>query len=133
MDSRSANLRPEIINPICILDDDSSVLGALQELLASDGFEARTFEIPDKFLAYAQEHAVKLAVLDVWMPEKNGIEVQERLHELSPETRVIIITGREEPAIRIAAMEAGAFAFLGKPFDDETFLALVRKAVCEPP
>jgi FixJ family two-component response regulator len=129
VDSRSGDHIPGIITSICILDDDYSVLRSLRELLASDGFEARTFEIPDKFLAYAQEHAVRLAVLDVWMPETNGIEVQERLHELSPETRVIIITGREEPAIRSAALEGGAFAFLLKPFDDETFLTLVRRAL----
>jgi FixJ family two-component response regulator len=45
------------------------------------------FDSPDHFLAYAQD-AVKLAVLDVWMPQTNGIEVQERLHELSPTTQV---------------------------------------------
>jgi|ERR1700722_1644822 FixJ family two-component response regulator len=119
------------IKPICILDDDSSVLNSLRELLASDGFEARTFDRADQFLAYAQEHPVNLAVLDVWMPEMNGVAVQERLHELSPDTRVIIITAREEPAIRTAAMEGGAFAFVGKPFDDEMFLKLVRGALSE--
>jgi two-component system response regulator FixJ len=122
---------PEIIKPICILDDDSSVLSSLRELLDSDGFEARTFDSPDRFLAYAQEHGVKLAVLDVWMPETNGIEVQARLHELSPATQVIMITGREEAPIRAAALERGAFAFLVKPFDDEAFLALVRSALRE--
>ena len=126
MDSAAPSPIPEIVKPICILDDDSSVLNSLRELLDSDGFEARTFDNPNQFLAYAQEHPVKLAVLDVWMPEMNGVEVQERLRELSPDTRVIIITAREEPAIRTAAMEAGAFGFLGKPFDDEAFLTLVR-------
>jgi FixJ family two-component response regulator len=119
------------IKPICVLDDDSSVLSSLRELLASDGFEAETFDNPDKFLSYTQEHAVKLAVLDVWMPETNGIEVQERLHELSPETRVIIITAREETALRATALERGAMAFLVKPFDDEAFLALVRSVLPE--
>jgi FixJ family two-component response regulator len=122
---------PGAIKPICILDDDSSVLNSLRELLDSDGLEARTFDNPDRFLAYAQEHPVKLAVLDVWMPEVSGIEVQESLRKLSPGTRVIIITAREEPEIREAAMEAGAFAFLGKPFDDEIFLTLVRSALGE--
>jgi FixJ family two-component response regulator len=70
-------------------------------------------------------------VLDVWLPQLTGIEVQERLREVSPETVVIIITGREEPAIRAAAMEAGAFGFLGKPFEDEVFLTLVRDALGE--
>jgi two-component system, LuxR family, response regulator FixJ len=126
VDSAASSPIPENVKPICILDDDSSVLNSLRELLDSDGFEARTFDNPYQFLAYAQEHPVKLAVLDVWMPEMNGVEVQERLRELSPDTRVIIITAREEPAIRTAAMEAGAFGFLGKPFDDEAFLTLVR-------
>jgi FixJ family two-component response regulator len=122
---------PGTINPICILDDDSSVLSSLRELLDSDGFAARTFDNPDKFLAYAEVHPVKVVVLDVWMPETSGIEVQERLHELSPNTRVIVITGREEATIRAAALEGGAFAFLIKPFDDEVFLTLVRNAVNE--
>jgi FixJ family two-component response regulator len=122
---------PGTVNPICILDDDFSVLNSLRELLDSDGWEARTFDNPDLFLAYAREHPVKLAVLDVWLPQMTGIDVQERLHMISPETLVIVITGREEPAIRAAAMEAGAFGFLGKPFEDEVFLTLVRDALGE--
>jgi len=116
---------------ICILDDDFSVLNSLRELLDSDGWEARTFDNPELFLAYAREHPVKLAVLDVWLPQMTGIDVQERLRVISPETLVIVITGREEPAIRATAMEAGAFGFLGKPFEDEAFLTLVRDALGE--
>jgi len=122
---------PGTSKPICVLDDDSSVLSSLKELLASDGFEAETFDSPDEFLAYTQAHAVKVAVLDVWMPVTSGIEVQERLHELSPETQVIMITAREEAAVRAVALEGGAFAFLVKPFDDEAFLTLVRNALRE--
>src|SRR5271165_6393567 len=95
------------IKPICVLDDDSSVLSSLKELLVSDGFEAETFDNPEEFLSYTQEHAVKLAVLDVWMPATNGVEVQEQLRECSPDTRVIIITGREETALRAAVLERG--------------------------
>ena len=122
---------PETIKQICVLDDDSSVLNSLKELLASDGFEAETFDSPDEFFAYTQDHAVKVAVLDVWMPATNGIEVQERLHQLSPETQVIMITAREEAAVRAVALEGGALAFLVKPFDDEAFLTLVRNALSE--
>jgi FixJ family two-component response regulator len=122
---------PGTVNTICILDDDFSVLNSLRELLDSDGWEAQTFDNPDLFLAYAREHPIKLAVLDVWLPQMTGIDVQERLRMISPETLVIVITGREEPAIRAAAMEAGAFGFLGKPFEDEAFLTLVRDALGE--
>ena len=122
---------PGTVNPICILDDDFSVLNSLRELLDSDGLEVLTFDDPHLFLAYAREHPVKLAVLDVWLPQMTGIDVQERLREVSPGTLVVIITGREESAIRAAAMEAGAFGFLAKPFDDEIFLAMVRSALGE--
>ena len=122
---------PGTVRPICVLDDDFSVLNSLRELLDSDGLEVQTFDNPDLFLAYAQENPVKLAVLDVWLPQMTGIEVQERLREVSPETLVVIITGREESAVRVAAMEAGAFGFLAKPFDDEVFLAMVRSALGE--
>jgi FixJ family two-component response regulator len=63
------------------------------------------------------------------MPETGGLQVQARLRQLSPETKVIIMTGRETPSIRAAALQGGAFGFLVKPFDDETFLCLVRQAL----
>jgi DNA-binding NtrC family response regulator len=81
------------------------------------------------FLAHARSHAVPLALLDVWMAETSDLQVQARLREVSPDTKVIVMTGGETPAIRAAALEGGAFAFLVKPFDDEAFLSLVRHAI----
>jgi FixJ family two-component response regulator len=120
---------PEQTESICILDDDSSVRRSIEQLLDSDGLMALSFEDAEDFLAHARSHAVPLAVLDVWMPETSGLEVQERLNDVSPDTKVIVMTGRETPAIRAAALEGGAFAFVLKPFDDETFLSLVRQAL----
>ena len=122
---------PEVTKPICILDDDLSVLSSLHELLESDGFDSETFDNPQKFISYAQEHPVRVVVLDVWMPNTNGIEVQELLRELSPTTRVIMITGREVAAVRVDALKGGASAFLVKPFGDEVFLTAVREALGE--
>jgi FixJ family two-component response regulator len=59
--------------------------------------------------------------------------VQQRLREVSPATRVIVMTGRERPGIRAAALAAGAFAFLVKPFDDEAFIALIHRALTPGP
>jgi Response regulator containing CheY-like receiver, AAA-type ATPase, and DNA-binding domains len=120
---------PEQTESICILDDDRSVRRSLEQLLDSDGLMAVSFDDAEDFLAHARSHAVPLAVLDVWMPETSGLEVQERLNDVSPDTKVIVMTGRETPAIRAAALEGGAFAFVLKPFDDETFLSLVRQAL----
>ena len=71
---------------------------------------------------------MSVAILDVWMPDMNGLEVQAVLRKDSPETRIIFISGRDDPSVRQAALDAGAFGFLSKPFDDEALLALVQKA-----
>jgi two-component system response regulator FixJ len=120
---------PITTDEVCVIDDDPSVLRSLAHLLDSDGFAARTFDTVEEFLVHAGRQAVTLAVLDVWMPRMSGLELQEQLRAFSPNTRVIIITARDEPAIRDAAMDGGAFAFLIKPFDDEKFLALVRSVM----
>ena len=116
-------------NSICILDDDTSVRHSIVQLLDSDGLKALSFEDAEAFFAHARSHAVPLAVLDVWMPEMSGLQVQARLREVSPDTKVIVMTGRDTPALRATALEGGAFAFLLKPFDDEAFLSLVGQAL----
>src|SRR5271165_56331 len=127
-------VQPMLAQPqsICILDDAASVRHSIEQLLDSDGLTAQSFEDAAVFLAYVRSHAVPLALLDVWMAEISGLEVQARLQVVSPETKVIVMTGRETPAIRAAALQGGAFAFLVKPFDVEAFLSLVRQAL-QPP
>jgi FixJ family two-component response regulator len=114
---------------VCLLDDDLSMLKALDRLLKSEGFNVEKFSHPTDFLSTAGECAYRVAILDVWMPDMNGLEVQAVLRKDSPETRIIFISGRDDPSVRQTALEAGAFGFLSKPFDDEVFVELVRKAV----
>ncbi len=114
---------------VCLLDDDLSMLKAMDRLLKSDGFNVEKFSEPAAFLATIGKSSCPVAILDVWMPDMNGLEVQSVLRKDSPETRVIFISGRDDPSVRQTAMEAGAFGFLSKPFDDEVLLELVRKAV----
>jgi two-component system nitrogen regulation response regulator GlnG len=99
------------------------------QLLDSDGLKAQSFEDAEVFFAHARRNAVSLALVDVWMPETSGLQVQARLREVSPDTKVIMMTGRETPTIRAAAFQGGAFGFLVKPFEDEAFLCLVRQAL----
>jgi FixJ family two-component response regulator len=70
-----------------------------------------------------------IALIDVHMPQMNGLEVQSQLREISPSTRVIIFTGKYDPLVRSTAMNAGALAFFTKPFDDEEILTAVRLAL----
>ena len=97
-------MSPEL-ESICILDDDASVRHSIVQLLDSDGLTALSFENEEAFFANARNHAAPLAVLDVWMPETSGLQVQARLHEMSPGTKVIVMTGRETSAIRAAALD----------------------------
>ena len=117
---------PEIV---CLVDDDSAVLRSIGRLLASDGVSARSFDKPKDFLAHVQTNAVPLVVLDLLMGEMNGLEVQAQVSALSPATRVIVITGREDPKMKAAVLRAGAVAFFSKPFDDGEFLGAVRAAL----
>jgi FixJ family two-component response regulator len=118
---------------VCLVDDDLSVLKSIERLLASDGFSVCAFNKPKEFLTYVQAHAVPLVVLDIWMEEMSGLEVQAQLSALSPQTRVIIITGREDQTAKLAALQLGVIAFFTKPFDDDQFLNAVRGALAMHP
>jgi FixJ family two-component response regulator len=114
---------------VCLVDDDPLVLRSTGRLLASEGFTVCPFNKGADFIAYVASHEVPLVVLDIWMKEMTGLEVLARLCAVSPRTRVIVITGREDSAVQITAMQTGITGFLIKPFDDEEFLALVHRAL----
>jgi two-component system response regulator FixJ len=118
---------------VCLVDDDLSVLKSIERLLASDGLSVRGFNKPKEFLTHVQAHTVPLVVLDIWMEEMSGLEVQAQLSALSPQTRVIIITGREDQTAKLAALQSGVIAFFTKPFDDDQFLNAVRGALAMHP
>ena len=113
---------------VCLLDDDPSVLKGLGRLFASADLHAETFSDPEKFLDYARTHRPAAALIDVCMPQMSGLEVQSRLREISPSTRLIIFTGKDDPLVRSTALNGGASAFIIKPFDDEELLTAVRLA-----
>jgi FixJ family two-component response regulator len=122
----SGNSLAEIV---CLVDDDPAVLKSIGRLLASDGLGVRPFSEAKSFLAYVEAHQVPLVVLDIWMEEMSGLEAQVHLRMISPETKIIIITGSQDQATRATAIREGAFAFFVKPFDDTQFLAAVNAAL----
>jgi FixJ family two-component response regulator len=118
---------------VCLVDDDPLVLRSTGLLLASEGFAVRQFDKGEDFIAYVGAHEVPLVVLDIWMEEMTGLEVLARLCAISPQTHVVVITGREDSAARMTAMQIGTVAFLIKPFDDEQFLEMVHRGLGHPP
>ena len=125
-----------MINPnesaeVCLVDDDPSVLRSMQYLLASDGLAVHAFNKAEDFLAHVSKQRVPVVVLDIWMEKITGLEVLARLCALSPKTRVIVITARDDLAARATAMAIGPVAFFIKPFNDEKFLAAVHDALAQ--
>ena len=128
LDTKGSPLSASSRDGIWLLDDDASMLKALGRLLNSAGFIVEKFNHPATFLARLELAPCRVAVLDVWMPEMNGLEVQACLRRDSPETQIIFISGRDDPPVRRTALDAGALAFLAKPFEDDVMVRLVRKA-----
>jgi two-component system response regulator HydG len=116
-------------NIICVVDDDPSVLKAVVRLLSMAGRQVKEFSDPEEFLLYVKTHGAAVAVLDVWMPQVTGLDVQSRLRDVSPSTRVIMFTAINDSDVRSAALRAGASAFLMKPLDGEQLLGAIDSAL----
>ena len=113
---------------VYLLDDDPSILKATRRLLDSVGWKVEAFSDPIAFLEHAAIHCPELAVIDIVMPDMNGLEVQTRLRRVSPSTRVIVLTAKDDPSVRRLAMNAGASAFFIKGVESGEFLAGVKAA-----
>jgi two-component system response regulator FixJ len=113
---------------VYLLDDDSSILKSTGRLLDSAGWNVETFTDPIAFLEQAAKHRPDVAVIDILMPDMNGLEVQTQLQRVSPSTRVIVLTAKDDPSVRRKAMNAGASAFFIKGVESGEFLAGIKAA-----
>ena len=129
MDFNSSAVLPPAAGKICLVDDDPSMLRALDRLLSSAGLQAQLFSEPLAFLSYITCNSVALAVVDIWMSSLSGLQVQKKLQAVLPKTRVIIVTATDEDSVRDAAIEGGAIAYFVKPFEENAFLAAVNSGL----
>jgi FixJ family two-component response regulator len=113
---------------VYLLDDDSSILKSTGRLLDSAGWKVEVFTDPITFLEQAAKRCPDVAVIDILMPEMNGLEVQTRLRRVSPSTRVVVLTAKDDPSVRQIAINRGASAFFVKGVDSSEFLAGVKAA-----
>lgn len=124
-------MQKDSLDPICVVDDDPSVQKALSRLLTFEGWKVRCFESGEQFIAYATKHGVPVVILDLSLPGLGGLEVQSKINEISPSSRVIILTARDDDLQRLAAMKRGAVDFLLKPSDNEKLLRAMHRALCD--
>lgn len=114
---------------VVVVDDDDSMRHALQRVLTLGGFTVHPFSSGEEFLADEQASSAACLLLDVKMPAMDGLEVQAILNERLADLPIIFITGASEVPIAVAALKAGAFDFIEKPFDNDDLLARVRHCI----
>jgi two-component system, LuxR family, response regulator FixJ len=114
---------------VSVVDDDASVRGSLRLLLKSAGLATSLWSSAREFMAEHDAEQPGCLLLDVHMPDMSGLELQRRLTQRGAVTPIIFITGHGNVAMAVAAMQAGAFDFLQKPFDGEDLIDRVLLAL----
>jgi len=114
---------------VFLVDDDPGVLRALTRLLRATGREVRAFASQQEFLGQHDPDAPGCLVLDVAMPERNGLDLHRDLAASGAERAVVFITGQGDIPTSVRAMKAGAVDFLTKPFNDVQLLVAVQAAI----
>ena len=113
---------------VFVVDDDVSVREALEALIRSEGFETETFASAEAFLARPRVFTPSCLVLDVTLPDLDGLDLQKRLADRY-DMPIIFITGYGDVPMTVQAMKAGAVEFLAKPFGDDVLLSAIRQAI----
>jgi two-component system response regulator FixJ len=114
---------------IYIVDDDPAVRRSLERLLDAADFQTVSYATPKAFLDVAGTLPPGCALLDLRMPEMNGLEVQEQLHLMKAELPVIMMTGQGDVQSAVRAMKAGAVDFIEKPYRDDALIAAIESAL----
>ena len=114
---------------VYIVDDDAAVRNSLQVLLEATGFTVETFDSGYRFLETDEPARTGCVIMDVRMPEIDGLETQRRLAAARKRLPIVIVTGYGDVAMAVKAIKSGAFDFLEKPFSDEAIIGAVRLAL----
>jgi FixJ family two-component response regulator len=111
---------------ISVVDDDESARRSTTLLVESFGFQAAGFESADSLLKSGQLQETSCLIVDVQMPGMNGLQLQRHLAASGYKIPIIFITAHDNKESRQQAMQAGADAFLSKPFNDDLLLETIR-------
>jgi FixJ family two-component response regulator len=120
---------PRVKSVVFVVDDDVSVRDSLEALIREEGWQPKTFPSAQEFLSYPRVPGPSCLVLDVSLPDVNGLDLQRRVAEDRTDIPIIFITGHSDVPVSVQAMKAGALEFLTKPFGDEVLLTAIRHAI----
>src|ERR1700723_2003839 len=114
---------------VFVIDDDDLVRAAIQGLLKSVVLRAETFGTAQAFLSSQRPDGPSCLILDVRLPEVNGLDFQRQLADSGVPIPIIFITGHGDIPMSVKAMKSGAVEFLTKPFRDEDLLNAIHQAL----
>src|ERR1700733_15244774 len=114
---------------VFVVDDDISVRESLESLLRCEGWQPETYGSAKEFLARPWVQSPSCLILDISLPDVNGLDLQKRVAAERADMPIIFITGHGDVPMTVRAMKAGAQEFLLKPFRDDVLLIAVRQAL----
>jgi FixJ family two-component response regulator len=114
---------------VFVVDDDVSVRESLESLIRWAGWQPETFASAQEFLSRPRVLAPSCLVLDVTLPDLNGLDLQKRVAVDRVDMPIIFITGYGDVPMTVQAMKAGAVEFLTKPFGEEVLLSAIRHSI----
>jgi len=120
---------PHATPVVFVVDDDVSVRESLEALLRLAGWQVEVFATAQEFLARGRVPAPSCLVLDLALPDLNGLDLQKRVAADCPDLPIIFITGHGDVPTSVQAMKKGAVEFLTKPFSDVILLDAIRDAI----
>lgn len=116
---------------ILVVDDDPKMVENLKEVLEEEGYRVTSFEDPRPALDALKKQRFTIALVDLIMPGKNGIELLRGVKEYSPDTKVIIITGFATIESAVDAMKVGAADYISKPFKINEIQTAIKRTLEE--
>jgi len=114
---------------ILVVDDEPNYLVVLSELLRDEGFEIFTAPGTDDAMRIVRDADLDLVITDMQMPEKDGTVLMGQVKDFNADLPVIIITAYAEVDKAVAAMQAGAYSYLAKPFSNDELIATIKRAI----
>jgi len=117
------------MNHVLIIDDESDIRDSLEEILREEAYLVTTAATGDEGLMLIRDAAYDVVLLDIWLPDRDGLEVLQEIHKLEGKPEVIIISGHGTIETAVRATKLGAFDFLEKPLSLDRTLILVKNAI----
>jgi FixJ family two-component response regulator len=114
---------------VLVVDDDIFVRESLEILILGKGWDVKTFASAGQFLAYQRRKAPSCVILDVSLPDLDGLELQKRIAKNEPGMPIVFVASYGDVPMTVQAMKAGAVDFLTKPFTDEALLRAIEEAL----